>query len=190
MVEKREGIFKQVYKAWRKEELLRVGERGIESAHLSVKDHPNLVAPYVRLFAERLYTQLSTAKIAYDMIVSIPTGGDAWARTLAGVTESREDRRVPLLKLKRVRKGIFSLLEEQPAVRPKAKVLVVDDTLYLGGSSHAVMSMLHDADYLVAGIAVPVEMGTVGRDRWELCELPVFSVFNNEFVARMRHAPT
>lgn len=152
----------------------------INSAGLNVRDRPE-VGPYVEPVSEHLHTQVMASKLSYDAVTSIPTGGNAWAEALARIATAREGREVPLYRINKDQTRIFSIIDGQP-IKPKAKLLVIDDTLYLGRTSSAAVAVLEKAKFKIAGLVFPVEIGLQGREHWNKLRYPVFSIFNTPFV--------
>ena len=70
-------------------------------------------------------------------------------------------------------------------IAPPARLLVVDDTLFRGHTSRAARDVLETAGFKVAAFAFPVEIGSSGRQYWDQCGYPVFSIYDTEFVKGM-----
>lgn len=152
----------------------------ITCAGLNVKDRPG-VAPYVEPITEYLYGLVASSGVEFDAVTSIPTGGDAWADSFARIASKHRRREVPLY---RIQKGYdeFCIIDKQPSVKPNARLLVIDDTIYLGYTSKRVVSILETAGYQVTGLVFPVEVTSTGSDHWKDRGYPVFSAFNSAFV--------
>lgn len=154
---------------------------GITQAGLNVRDVPR-VALHIAPIMRHLYASVRRARIKYDAVASIPTGGDAWAEGFAKIVSEQEGRQVPRLLLAKESTRRFSVADGQP-VKRGARVLLIDDTLFLGRTSSAAVEVISGARYKIACLVFPVEIGDEGRRKWDSKGVRVFSLFDTQLVA-------
>ena len=135
--------------------------------------------------ADRLLTNVLEQEIEFDAIVGVPTGGDFWAEKMVQMAERVLDRTIPLYQMQKSWAGFHT--REGQSLPAESRLLVVDDTFYSGETVKAFMYALARNDFIVAGVATPVELfGQTGEDYrtcWVDGDPPVVSVYTPEFLA-------
>lgn len=153
--------------------------RGISSAGLNVHAYSG-VEKLVPELTRNLYRKVADSGIDYDAVTSCPRGGDAWAQALAAKAQAN-GKNVSFYRLGKDGRGRFSIIDGQP-IKPGAKLILADDTLYMGYTSISAVKLLEDAGFKVVGFVFPVEIGNVGRSHWEERRRPIFSVYNSQTI--------
>lgn len=138
--------------------------------------------------AWRLVTDELAAGIrAYkpDILIGIESRGFLFAAPLAyqlgcGLGLVRKPGKLPFTTLRKqyaLEYGTDAIEMHVDAVRPGARVLIVDDVLATGGTAAAAGGLVQEAGGELVGYAFMIELGFLGG-RSRLGEEPVFSLFS------------
>jgi orotate phosphoribosyltransferase len=165
---------------------IRYTHTGIYVAGLNVRHYP-AIRPFVEIITKDLFARVVAAGISYDAVVSVPSGGDEWSKAFANVVLKRERRHVPFLRLIKDEETGELTVRFRREVATDARLLIVDDTIYLGETAEEIIKVLRRAGYKkIAAFVSPVVIGTVGSTFVREMGYPLISTFDSEFVATLR----
>lgn len=158
---------------------------GIFSTSLNPLHYPHLV-PKVRRIAGLMRLHLLRSRIDFNAIASVPTGGDLYATELIQLMMKRDSRQLQRVLLRKNVELGFRLARHQSVV-PGSRVLIVDDCIWHGGTSHDACAALTDAGMVVAGFAfvADINAGTKRLPRQGIFQsrYPSIAVFNDQNTA-------
>ncbi|MBV9159213.1 MAG: phosphoribosyltransferase [Candidatus Kaiserbacteria bacterium] len=119
---------------------------GIATGNMNPHENSAAARELPRL-TKLLYQQIAASRLWYEMIVSIPTGGDEYALRLAALIKENEGRDIPCVPYK-----CLSPCEER-----RKRVLLVDDAIAFGTTATLAIQVARMFGYEVAAIAVGLD---------------------------------
>lgn len=137
-----------------------------------------------RLFRQAVKHMIEPVRgLSLDKIVAVESRGFLFAAPMAlelgvGLVPARKVGKLPWETLRfdyQLEYGADAIEIHLDAIRPRERVLIVDDVLATGGTARAAAEVVGRAGGTVAGVSLLIELAELGG-RSQLAGTPVFSV--------------
>lgn len=122
----------------------------IRSSSLGFNDFP-WIKEYIPAIAQVMYAKLVNSGIAYDGLVSMPSGGDEYTAAVQQLAEKHENRKIPRLTLDRCGRKYPQRIKDRANLACGSRLILIDDSVWTGKTLREATSLLRTECYEVAG---------------------------------------